>query len=84
VISAAWEGGYGWTVEIDHGWDIVTRYAHTSKMLVKPGYRVQRGEVIGLVGQTGLADGPHLHYEVWVKGRPVDPLKFILPAVFAD
>ena len=84
VINAAWEGGYGWTVEIDHGWDIITRYAHTSKMLVKPGYRVQRGEVIALVGQTGLTDGPHLHYEVWVKGRPVDPLKFILPAVFAD
>ena len=84
VIRAAWEGGYGYTVEIDHGWDVITRYAHTSKMLVKPGYRVQRGEVIALVGQTGLTDGPHLHYEVWVKGRPVDPLKFILPAVFAD
>jgi murein DD-endopeptidase MepM/ murein hydrolase activator NlpD len=84
VISAGWEGNYGYTVEIDHGWDIVTRYAHVSKMLVKPGYRVQRGEVIALVGQTGLADGPHLHYEVRIKGRPVDPIKYVVPAVLAD
>lgn len=84
VISASWEGGYGRTVEIDHGWGIITRYAHTSKILVRIGDRVQRGQIIALVGQTGLAEGPHLHYEVRVKGEPVDPLKFILPAVFAD
>jgi len=84
VISATWEGGYGRTVEIDHGWGIITRYAHTSKIFVRVGDRVQRGDVIALVGQTGLAEGPHLHYEVRVKGEPVDPLKFILPAVFAD
>lgn len=84
VISATWEGGYGRTVEIDHGWGIVTRYAHTSKILVRVGDRVQRGQIIALVGQTGLAEGPHLHYEVRVKGEPVDPLKFILPVVFAD
>ena len=84
VISTSWEGGYGRTVEIDHGWGIITRYAHTSQILVRPGDRVQRGEVIALVGQSGLAEGPHLHYEVRVRGEPVDPLKFILPAVFAD
>ena len=84
VISATWEGGYGRTVEIDHGWGIITRYAHTSQILVRVGDRVQRGQVIALVGQSGLAEGPHLHYEVRVKGEPVDPLKFILPAVFAD
>lgn len=84
VVVAGWEGNYGYTVEIDHGWDIVTRYAHVSKLLVKPGFRVQRGEVIALVGQTGLADGPHLHYEVRVKGKPVDPLRFVVPAVLAD
>ena len=84
VIQASWEGGYGRTVEIDHGWGIITRYAHTSKIFVRVGDRVQRGDVIALVGQTGLAEGPHLHYEVRVKGEPVDPLKFILPAVFAD
>jgi murein DD-endopeptidase MepM/ murein hydrolase activator NlpD len=84
VISAKWEGGYGWAVEIDHGYGIVTRYAHTSKMLVKVGDHVQRGDVIALVGQTGLAEGPHLHYEVRVNGKPVDPLKFVLPTVLAD
>jgi murein DD-endopeptidase MepM/ murein hydrolase activator NlpD len=84
VIRAGWEGGYGWAVEIDHGYDIITRYAHVSRILVEPGYRVQRGEVIALVGQSGLADGPHLHYEVRVKGHPVNPLRFVLPAVIAD
>lgn len=84
VVSAGWDGGYGWTVNIDHGFGITTRYAHTSRMLVRQGDRVRRGDVIALVGQTGLAEGPHLHYEVRVEGRPVDPLKFVLPAVIAD
>jgi murein DD-endopeptidase MepM/ murein hydrolase activator NlpD len=84
VIQASWEGGYGRTVEIDHGWGIITRYAHTSKILVRVGDRVQRGQIIAQVGQTGLAEGPHLHYEVRLRGEPVDPLKFVLPAVFAD
>jgi murein DD-endopeptidase MepM/ murein hydrolase activator NlpD len=84
VISASWDGGYGRTVEIDHGWGIITRYAHTSKILVRVGDRVERGQMIALVGQTGLAEGPHLHYEVRLRGEPVDPLKFVLPAVFAD
>ncbi len=84
VVYAGWEGSYGWTVDIDHGWGIVTRYAHTSKMFVRPGERVQRGDVIALVGSTGLAEGPHLHYEVRVNGLPVDPLRFVLPAVIAD
>lgn len=84
VIFAEWEGGYGRTVEIDHGWGIITRYAHTSKILVRVGDRVERGEIIALVGQTGLAEGPHLHYEVRLRGQPVDPLRFVLPAVFAD
>jgi murein DD-endopeptidase len=53
-------------------------------MLVRAGQRVERGELIALVGRTGLADGPHLHYEVHVNGRPVDPLKFVLPSVLAD
>jgi len=84
VITASWDGGYGRTVEIDHGWGIITRYGHTSKILVRVGDRVERGEIIALVGASGLAEGPHLHYEVRVRGVPVDPLKFILPAVFAD
>jgi murein DD-endopeptidase MepM/ murein hydrolase activator NlpD len=84
VIHAGWEGGYGRSVVIDHDFGIVTRYAHASRLLVEPGQRVQRGEVIALVGRTGLAEVPHLHYEVHVHGRPVDPLRFVLPGVIAD
>lgn len=84
IVKAGWEGGYGQTVEIDHGYGIVTRYAHTSKIFVNVGQRVMRGEVIATVGRSGLAEAAHLHYEVHVSGRPVDPLKFVLPAVMAD
>jgi murein DD-endopeptidase MepM/ murein hydrolase activator NlpD len=79
VIDAGWESGYGNTVTIDHGFGIVTKFAHASKILVKTGQRVSRGERIALVGNTGLATGPHLHYEVHVNGRPVDPLKYVIP-----
>ncbi|HET7241592.1 MAG TPA: M23 family metallopeptidase, partial [Gemmatimonadales bacterium] len=78
VTDAGWESGYGNTVTIDHGYGIVTKFAHASKLLVKRGQRVQRGQRIALVGNTGLATGPHLHYEVHVNGRPVDPLKYVL------
>jgi murein DD-endopeptidase MepM/ murein hydrolase activator NlpD len=66
-------------VTIDHGFGIVTKFAHASKILVKTGQRVSRGQRIALVGNTGLATGPHLHYEVHVNGRPVDPLKYVIP-----
>ena len=79
VTDAGWESGYGNTVTIDHGYGIVTKFAHASKLLVKTGQRVTRGQRIALVGNTGLATGPHLHYEVHVNGRPVDPLKYVLP-----
>lgn len=79
VIDAGWETGYGNTVTIDHGYGIVTKFAHASKLLVKKGDHVSRGQRIALVGRTGLATGPHLHYEVHVNGRPVDPLKYVLP-----
>lgn len=84
VIKAGWENGYGNMVEIDHGYGIVTRYAHASRLAVKQGQRVERGQVIGFVGRTGLAVGPHLHYEVHVNGRPVNPMRYILPNVVAD
>jgi cell division protein FtsB/biotin carboxyl carrier protein len=85
VISSGWETGYGNTIEIDHGYGIVTRFAHASKILVHTGQRVSRGQKIALVGNTGLATGPHLHYEVHVNGRPVDPLRYVLPDhVIAD
>ena len=80
VLSAGWETGYGYSVSIDHGYGITTRFAHASKLLVHKGDRVERGQRITLVGNTGLATGPHLHYEVHVHGRPVDPLNYVLPA----
>lgn len=79
VTDAGWETGYGNTVTIDHGYGIVTKFAHASKLLVRTGQRVARGQRIALVGNTGLATGPHLHYEVHVNGRPVDPLRYVLP-----
>lgn len=71
-------GEYGLTVEIDHGNRMVTRYAHASRALVRRGQPVERGDVIGHVGDTGLAVGPHLHYEVLVNDRQANPRRFIL------
>jgi len=79
VIDAGQEAGYGLTITIDHGYGVVTKFAHCSKLLVGAGERVARGERIALVGNTGLATGPHLHYEVHVNGRPVDPLRYVMP-----
>jgi len=70
--------GYGRTVVIDHGHGLKTLYGHLSKVNVKVGQRVQRWEVLGLVGATGRATGPHLHYEVWVDGKARDPVEFII------
>jgi murein DD-endopeptidase MepM/ murein hydrolase activator NlpD len=79
IVDAGWESGYGNTVKIDHGFGTVTKFAHASKILVREGQRVARGQRIALVGNSGLATGPHLHYEVHVNGRPVDPLRYVLP-----
>ncbi len=72
------EYGYGIQVVIDHGYGIKTRYAHLSKALVRPGDTVRRGQVIGLVGNTGKSVGEHLHYEVIKDGEPVNPDRYIL------
>jgi murein DD-endopeptidase MepM/ murein hydrolase activator NlpD len=79
VISVSNEPGYGNTFQIDHGNGIVTRFAHCSRIVVHVGQQVTRGQLIATVGNTGLATGPHLHYEVHVNGQPVDPLKYVLP-----
>jgi hypothetical protein len=78
VGSVGHQGEYGLLVEIDHGYGVMTRYAHLSRALVKVGQQVGRGDTIGNVGQSGLATGPHLHYEVLVHGEPANPRRFIL------
>jgi murein DD-endopeptidase MepM/ murein hydrolase activator NlpD len=70
-------GGYGNLVEIDHGQGIQTRYGHLSRMIARPGQRVRRGELIGLMGSTGRSTGSHLHYEVRIDGRAVNPVPFL-------
>lgn len=69
-------GGYGLTVEIDHGFGYKTVYAHLSKTLVKEGQNVKRGDRIALTGNSGLSTGPHLHYEVHYNGVPQDPINY--------
>jgi len=76
--------GFGNTFEIDHGNGIITRFAHCSRIVVRNGQRVSRGQLIATVGNTGLTIGPHLHYEVHVSGKPVDPLRYVLPEKNAD
>lgn len=67
--------GYGNHVEVDHGRGVMTRYSHLSAILVEPGLKVKQGDIIGHVGRTGLATGPHLHFEIWRDGEALDPLE---------
>lgn len=76
VSTASWQGAYGNMVELDHGYNYTTRYAHLSKINVRPGQTVHRGDMIGLVGNTGKSTGPHLHYEVRFKGAPQNPVNY--------
>ncbi|MEW6046279.1 MAG: M23 family metallopeptidase [Bacillota bacterium] len=77
VVVAGRRSGYGLTIVIDHGYGLRTFYAHLSSMKVKVGQRVTKGQVIGAMGSTGISTGPHLHYEVHVNGRPVNPLNYL-------
>ena len=77
VIAAERHPAYGNLVEIDHGNDLVTRYAHASRILVKEGALVKRGQKIAEVGSTGRSTGPHLHFEVRFKGAPQNPGRFL-------
>ena len=80
VTSAKYERGYGYTIKIDHGNGIVTKYAHNQKMLVKRGNKVERGQVIAELGSSGRSTAPHVHYEVQVNGVPQNPLNYMLPS----
>jgi murein DD-endopeptidase MepM/ murein hydrolase activator NlpD len=77
VVFAGWRGGYGWLVEIDHGHGIRTRYAHMQQLTVEEGQTVKLRQKIGTLGSSGRSSGPHLHYEVVVDGKPVDPQNFL-------
>jgi murein DD-endopeptidase MepM/ murein hydrolase activator NlpD len=78
VVRAGWNnGGYGNLVELDHGRGITTRYGHMSAILVHAGDHVKRGQQIGRMGSTGRSTGNHLHYEVRIDGRPVNPIPFM-------
>ncbi len=84
IIKAGWEAGYGNVIVIDHGYGLTTKFAHCSKIDGRSGQSVKRGQVIAYVGNTGLATGPHLHYEVRMNGKPVDPLRYVLPEAVVD
>ena len=82
VISyAGWKSGYGSTIEVNHGFGYMTRYAHASEILVRKGQKIDRGDALGKVGRTGTATADHLHYEVWVGGKARNPLDYVLSGV---
>ena len=84
VVYAKWKSGYGNLVEIDHGYGYKTRYAHLSKILVKEGQKVVRSEEIAKAGSTGKSTGPHVHYEVWVGKKDVNPINYYFMDLDAD
>ncbi|MEO0686911.1 MAG: M23 family metallopeptidase, partial [Cyanobacteria bacterium J06649_11] len=77
VLYSGWYGGYGKTVIINHGKGISTLYGHSSKLYVKSGENVKRGQPIAAIGSTGFSTGPHLHFEVRKNGTPVNPAKYL-------
>lgn len=84
VKKAKWESGYGYIVTIDHGYGYETRYAHLKSFNVKRGQRVVRGETIALSGNSGRSTGPHVHYEVLQRGRPVNPANYYFMDLDSD
>ena len=77
VVVAGWVGSFGRSVIIDHGNGFSTRYSHCSKLIVKQGENVEQGQTIAYVGSTGMSTGNHLHYEVWYRGKHINPLRFV-------
>ena len=80
VIFSDWDQDLGWLVVVEHGYGFTTRYGHNSSLRVDLGDRIHRGQIIALVGNTGRSTAPHLHYEVWMHGSPVNP-RIYLPDV---
>ena len=78
VGRAEWFSSYGLYIEIDHGADLETRFAHLSRLAVNAGDRVGKGDLIGYVGSTGRSTGPHLHYEIRVAGEAVNPMPYMV------
>lgn len=81
VTFTGFRNGYGLTVLIEHGFGYETLYGHASQILVRRGQEVERGEVIALVGRTGITTAPHVHYEVRQNGRPIDPHRFVINVI---
>ncbi|HJS52171.1 MAG TPA: M23 family metallopeptidase [Pyrinomonadaceae bacterium] len=79
VTEAGYKGGYGNMVEVDHGNGLVSRYGHMSRVDVQAGDSISRGQPMGVIGSTGRSTGPHLHYELRLGGRPINPRRFLPP-----
>jgi len=77
VSSAGYNGNYGNSVLMEHGYGISTRFGHLSRIVVRSGQQIHRGDVVGYVGSTGRATSPHLHYEILLNGRPINPLNLL-------
>ncbi len=84
VLSAGWAGGHGHSIELSHRGERQTRYSHLSKVLVRSGQRVKRGQVIGLAGSSGRSTGTHLHFELKEGGKQVDPMASLMDPVVLD
>ncbi len=78
ITFAGSKPGFGYFVQIDHGYGLETIFAHASSLAVRKGDKIKRGEILARIGSTGLSTGPHVHYEVRVNGTPVDPMHYIL------
>jgi murein DD-endopeptidase MepM/ murein hydrolase activator NlpD len=79
IVKAGWTGGYGNMIEVDHQNGLTTRYGHLSKIEVAVGDTIGRGQLLGLLGSTGRSTGPHLHYELRLNDKPINPRRFLPP-----
>ncbi len=81
VTEAGWKGGYGQMIEVDHGNGLISRFGHLSRIEVNAGDTLTRGQLIGFVGSTGRSTGPHLHYELRLGEKPINPRRFLPPEI---